>query len=168
MRLNLILARTRQGVIGLNNKLPWHLPEDLAHFKCTTMGCPVIMGRKTWSSLPDKFRPLPGRPNIVLTRDGMFCAPGANVAVTLPLALNHCKFMQGHGEAWVIGGAEIYALAAPFAHRAVVTEIDLDVPGDAFAPVLDESTGWSEVSREEHISAKGVAYRFITLNNLKS
>lgn len=167
MRLNLIFARANNGVIGYENSLPWYFAEDMAHFKKMTSGCPVIMGRKTWNTLTDRYRPLPGRPNIVLTRDSLFNAPGATVAVTFPLALNHCNFMQGHDDVWVIGGAEIYALAAPYAHRAMVTEIDLNVPGDTFAPVLDESTGWSEVSREEHISAKGVVYRFITLNNLK-
>ena len=99
MRLHLILARAANGVIGKEGKLPWHLPEDLAHFKRVTMGCPVIMGRKTWDSLPPKFRPLPGRANIVITRDGEWKAAGAERAASLPQALALCAHQP---QAWVL------------------------------------------------------------------
>jgi dihydrofolate reductase len=159
MRLNLIFARARNGVIGADNTLPWHLPEDLAHFKRTTLGCPVIMGRKTWDSLPPRFRPLPGRTNVVVSRQPDWQAPGASTAASLEQALHLCEPAP---EVWVIGGAQLYALALPRAHSAVVTELDLDVAGDAYAPVFD--SGWHEVAREEHVAGSGLAYRFITLN----
>jgi dihydrofolate reductase len=129
-------------VIGRDNRLPWHLPEDLAHFKRTTLGCPVIMGRKTWDSLPSKFRPLPGRLNIVVTRDAGFVADGASVALSLEAARDLCP---AGGTAWVIGGAQIYAQALPLASEVVVTEIAQDFEGDAFAPVLGSE--WREAAR---------------------
>lgn len=156
-RLNLIYARSRNGVIGRDNTLPWHLPEDLAHFKRQTLGCPVIMGRKTWDSLPPKFRPLPGRPNIVISRDPAWHADGAHSASTLQSALAWCA---DHPEVWVIGGAQIYALALPLAQRVVVTEIDADFEGDAFAPALDAA--WAETARECHTAASGLAFSFVT------
>ncbi len=158
MRLHLIFARARNGVIGRDNTLPWHLPEDLAHFKRTTLGCPVIMGRKTWDSLPPRFRPLPGRTNVVISRQPGWAAPGACTAATLDEALVACA---GAPDVWVIGGAQIYALALPRAHSAVVTELDIEVQGDAFAPTFDAS--WIETAREEHVAANGTPYRFITL-----
>jgi dihydrofolate reductase len=166
MQLHLIFSRSRNGVIGHNNSMPWHLPEDLAHFKRATLGCPVIMGRKTWDSLPAKFRPLPGRSNIVITRQSDWCASetrsaeGTSVvrAADLPSALQLCAAAP---VAWIIGGAQIYAQAEPLAQRAVVTEIDLDVPGDAFAPSFGPQ--WVETQREELCSAQGLRYRFITL-----
>lgn len=156
-RLNLIYARARNGVIGRDNTLPWHLPEDLAHFKRQTLGCPVIMGRKTWDSLPPRFRPLPGRPNIVISRAPDWRADGALSATTLESALAWCA---GHPEVWVIGGAQIYALALPLAQRVVVTEIDADFDGDAFAPTLD--TAWAETARERHTAASGLGFSFVT------
>lgn len=156
-RLNLIYARARNGVIGKDNQLPWHLPEDLAHFKRTTLGCPVIMGRKTWESLPPRFRPLPGRPNIVVSRDPGFVAEGARVARTLEAAQNLC---EPGTDAWVIGGAQIYAQALPLARRVVVTEIDQDFEGDAHAPVLGPE--WQATSREAHTSASGLPFAFVT------
>ena len=155
-RLHLIYARAANGVIGANNTLPWHLPEDLAHFKRHTLGCPVIMGRKTWDSLPHKFRPLPGRLNLVVTRQSDWQAQGAQAAASLQDALAQCGNAP---DAWVIGGAQIYAQALALAHSVVVTEIDLQVQGDAFAPELDAD--WRESSRESHISAKGLAYSFL-------
>ncbi|OGB81549.1 MAG: dihydrofolate reductase, partial [Burkholderiales bacterium RIFOXYC12_FULL_60_6] len=131
MKLNLIFARARNGVIGSNNTLPWHLPEDMAHFKRSTLGCPVIMGRKTWDSLPTKFRPLPGRLNVVVTRQDNWQAEGAVVANSLEAA---CAACPAESTAWVIGGAELYAQALALADTAVVTEIDADYEGDAFAP----------------------------------
>ncbi|NPC55567.1 dihydrofolate reductase [Caenimonas soli] len=160
MKLGLIYARARNGVIGKGGTLPWHLPEDLAHFKRLTMGCPVIMGRKTWDSLPPKFRPLPGRPNIVITRDAGWTAAGAQRAASLREALAQCEH---HPQAWVIGGAQIYAQALSLADTAEVTELDADFEGDAFAPEL--SAPWKQVARESHISAGGVHYSFVTYQN---
>jgi len=156
-RLNLIYARAHNGVIGKDNQLPWHLPEDLAHFKRTTLGCPVIMGRKTWDSLPPKFRPLPGRLNIVVTRDRNWVADGASVAHSLEEARALCP---PDTDAWVIGGAQIYTQALPLASRVVVTEIERDFDGDAFAPVLDAV--WQETARESHVSASDLPFAFVT------
>ena len=160
MRLHLIFARARNGVIGRDNTLPWHLPEDLAHFKRTTLGCPVIMGRKTWDSLPPRFRPLPGRTNVVISRQAQWEQQGALTAPTLQAALLACGQAS---DVWVIGGAQIYALALPMAHSAVITELDLEVAGDAFAPSF--MAPWQETQREEHVAANGTAYRFITMVN---
>jgi len=157
MKLHLIYARASNGVIGADNRLPWHLPEDLAHFKRTTFGCPVIMGRKTWDSLPPKFRPLPGRLNVVVTRQTDWQAQGATVAHSLPQAMTLCP---DDADAWVIGGAEIYAQAAPLASTAVVTEIDQAFDGDAFAPELGPC--WSEVARQSVAAANGLTFSFVT------
>ena len=161
MKLKLIYARAANGVIGLNNQMPWHLPEDLAHFKRTTLGCPVLMGRKTWESIPAKFRPLPGRADLVSTRQPDWQSEGSHVVHSLEegltLALAHCP--EGK-DLWVMGGAEIYAQAAPIAEEAVVTEIDADYEGDAFAPQL--GAGWQEISRESHVSSTGLKFSFVT------
>ncbi len=161
MKLKLIYAQAANGVIGLNNQMPWHLPEDLAHFKRTTLGCPVLMGRKTWESIPAKFRPLPGRANLVITRQADWQAEGALVVHSLEeglsLALAHCP--EGK-DLWVMGGAEIYAQAVDIAEEAVVTEIDAQYEGDAFAPKLNSA--WQEVSRESHVSTTGLKYSFVT------
>ncbi|WP_408594362.1 dihydrofolate reductase [Limnohabitans sp.] len=161
MGLNLIFARARNGVIGRDNMLPWHLPEDLAHFKQTTLGQPVIMGRKTWESLPQKFRPLPGRTNIVVTRQRDWQADGAWVAHSLAQAVELCP---PGTPAWVIGGAEVYAQALPLATTAVVTEIEADFEGDAFAPRFDSS--WQETSRVSGLAANGLHYHFVTLKRV--
>jgi dihydrofolate reductase len=158
MQLHLIFARTKSGVIGKDGGLPWHLPEDLAHFKRATLGCPVIMGRKTWDSLPAKFRPLPGRANVVVTRQADWQAVGALRADSMQSAMALCGAAEN---VWVIGGAQLYALALPLAHSAVVTEIDMDVAGDAFAPSFGPQ--WRETAREEHTAVNGLPYRFITL-----
>ena len=160
MKLHLIYARARNGVIGVNNQLPWHLPEDLAHFKRATLGCPVIMGRKTWDSLPPKFRPLPGRLNVVVTRQADWQAPGVLRAGSITEAMQLCP---PETDAWVMGGAEIYAQALPWASTAVVTEIDQDFEGDAFAPALNAD--WQEVARESHTSAQGLPFSFVTYQN---
>nr|WP_315494741.1 dihydrofolate reductase [uncultured Rhodoferax sp.] len=156
-RLHLIYARAANGVIGVNGTLPWHLPEDLAHFKRTTLGCPVIMGRKTWDSLPPKFRPLPGRTNIVVTRQPDWHETGAQPAPDLRKALQLC---EQSADVWVIGGAQLYALAEPLASTAVVTEIEQDFAGDAFAPTLGEA--WKETARERQVAANGLAFSFVT------
>ena len=160
MKLGLIYAQARNGVIGKGGVLPWHLPEDLAHFKRTTMGAPVIMGRKTWDSLPPRFRPLPGRRNVVITRDAQWQAAGAERAGTLGEAIALCA---GAETAWITGGAEIFRLAIPHAHVAVVTEIDADFEGDVHAPELGPA--WKETARERHVAANGIAFSFVTYEN---
>ena len=158
--LNIIFARAANGVIGKDNTLPWRLPEDMAHFKRTTLGSPVIMGRKTWDSLPPKFRPLPGRQNIVVTHQADWQAAGAQRAGSLAEAASLCP---DSSEAWVAGGAQIYALAVPLATRAVVTEIDADFDGDAYAPQFGAE--WKETARERHVSATGLPFSFVTYYN---
>ncbi|MBQ9579094.1 MAG: dihydrofolate reductase [Ottowia sp.] len=158
-RLGLIWAQARGRVIGRGGALPWHLPEDLAHFKRTTAGCPVIMGRRTWDSLPARFRPLPGRQNIVLTRRSDWAADGAQRAASLEEAL---QLACGAPRAWVIGGAQLYAHAIARADQLCITEIDLDVEGgDAFAPALGHE--WREVERSTHTAASGLHYSLVRL-----
>lgn len=155
--IQLIFARAANGVIGRDNALPWHLPEDMAHFRALTQGCPVIMGRKTWDSLPARFRPLPGRRNIVVTRQGDWTATGAQTAGGIAQALALCG---DAAEVWVIGGAQVYAAALPLAQIAEVTEIHRDFEGDAFAPVLDPAD-WHETARQDATAADGLPYSFV-------
>ncbi len=165
MQLNLIYARARNGVIGKDGKMPWHLPEDLAHFKRTTLGCPVIMGRKTWDSVPPQFKPLPGRTNVVVTRQSDWHEDGALPAHDMLEALSICEHMSAildnnPEQVWIIGGAQIYEQALPLAKRVIVTEIDADFEGDAFAPAL--GTDWRETARESHTSKTGLNFSFVT------
>ena len=155
-RIGLIFARAENGVIGKDGAMPWHLPEDLAHFKRVTQGYPIIMGRRTWVSLPPRFRPLPGRRNIVLTRQPDWHAQGAETARDLPEAIGLCADAP---LAWIIGGAQIYAQAEPLAHIAEVTEIHAPFAGDALAPTL--GAGWHEIARDAHTSAQGLRYSFV-------
>ena len=157
MPLHLIYARAANGVIGKDNRLPWHIPEDMAHFKQLTQGCPVVMGRKTWDSLPLRFRPLPGRTNIVVTRQGDWQAEGAHRAGSLAEALALCDAGK---TVWIIGGAQIYAEALPLADCVEVTEIAQDFDGDAYAPVLGPE--WVETAREHHVSTNGLPFSFVT------
>ncbi len=156
--LGLIWAQTRNGVIGANGVMPWHLPEDLAHFRTVTRASTVIMGRRTWDSLPERFRPLPGRQNIVITRQRDWAAEGASVAHTLEDAL-----VLAEGPVWVIGGAEIYQLALPVAEILVVTEIDAEIVGDTLAPVI--TAEWTEAEQQQPSgwlsSSDGLQYRFV-------
>jgi dihydrofolate reductase len=140
-RISLIVARARNGVIGREGTLPWRLPEDLAHFKRTTMGQPIVMGRKTWESIG---RPLPGRRNIVVSRQAGFMAPGAEVAPSLDAAIARCA---DAAEVFVIGGEQLYREALPRAQRLLVTEIDADFEGDTFFPQIDKRL-WREAARE--------------------
>ena len=156
-RIGLIWAQARGGVIGKDGVMPWHLPEDLAHFRRVTQGHPVIMGRRTWDSIPPRFRPLPGRRNIVVTRQPDWREIGAEPAPSLGDALQVC---EQSAEAWVIGGAQIYAQALPLADRLVVTEIDADVAGDAFAPAIGAE--WREVGRDERLAANGWRLAFVS------
>lgn len=157
-RLTLIAAVARNRAIGLNNQLPWHLPEDLKHFRNVTRGHPVIMGRKTWESLPDSFRPLPGRLNLVMSRQKDYEAPGARKVDSLSEAL---AVVSNTPEAFVIGGAELYAQALPQANRLILTEVETDVAGDAWFPEFDR-TLWLESSREVHVSQQGLTFAFVT------
>ena len=162
MNINLIFARSSNGVIGINNAMPWHLPEDLAHFKKLTLGCPVIMGRKTWDSLPAKFRPLPGRTNVVITRQADWQVTGAQTAGSLTDALAIC---QAASDVWIIGGAQIYVQAEPLAHRIEVTHIDKTYDGDAFAPTLGKQ--WQQSQKQDHVSSTGLNFSFITYTRQK-
>jgi dihydrofolate reductase len=157
MKIGLVYARAANGVIGKAGVLPWHLPEDLAHFRQVTMGAPVVMGRKTWESLPPRFRPLPGRRNIVVTRRHGWQAPGAELVHSLPEALALCA---SEPQVWVIGGAEIFAQAMPLAHVLEVTEIDRDFEGDVTMP--EPGAQWVEAGRERHRAAAGFDYSFVT------
>jgi len=155
-RLGLVWAEAH-GVIGFDGGMPWHLPEDLKHFRAVTGSDPVVMGRRTWESLPDRFRPLPGRANIVVTRQSDWATPGAQRAGSLEQAL--CA--AGEGAVWVIGGGELYRAAIGLADTLEVTEIDLVVQGDAFAPARDGFTVVAAGDWQE--SAGGLRYRFLTL-----
>ena len=157
MELALIYARAANGTIGKDGAMPWHLPEDLAHFKRLTTGCPVIMGRKTWDSLPARFRPLPGRRNIVITRQPDWHENGVQRTSSLREALQIC---EQDTIAWVMGGAQIYAQALPWADRVEVTEIAQDFEGDAFAPVLGPE--WVPTAREDHVGAGGLPFSFVS------
>jgi len=158
MPLHLIYARSRNNVIGKDGDLPWHLPEDLAHFKRTTLGQAVVMGRVTWESIPEKFRPLPGRRNVVVSRQTDYVAAGATMVTSLTDAL---ALFPADEVVWLIGGAQLYAHALPLAAQLVVTEIDADFEGDAFAPTLGPE--WVETERSQHASAQGLAYSLVTL-----
>lgn len=148
IRLSLMVAKASNRVIGRNNKLPWYLPNDLKYFKQVTFGKPVIMGRKTWDSLG---KPLPGRTNIVITRQPDFQAEGAKVVATLEEAVTMAEnvaFIEGQDEAVVMGGAEIYALALPKADRLYLTEVHAEVDGDTWFPEYDTAE-WKEIGRED-------------------
>jgi dihydrofolate reductase len=148
-RLALIAAVARNGTIGGDNRLLWRLPEDARFFRAQTLGCPVIMGRRTWESLPERFRPLPGRINIVVTRQAGWSAPGAVTAPDLDAALTAASAAP---RVFVIGGAELYAAALPRADELVLTEIDADFDGGARFPAWDRSD-FVETSRERHHAA---------------
>lgn len=153
-RVYLVAAVAANGVIGASGKMPWHLPEDLRHFKALTLGHPVIMGRKTWESLG---KPLPGRENIVVTRSPGYAAPGASVAGSLEGALAFCA---GEPVAFVIGGGELYAQALPLADGLVLTEIQRVYAGDTYFPSLDRSA-WHETQRKPQTGADGLRYDFV-------
>ncbi len=156
MTVSMIVAMASGNVIGIENKLPWHLSADLKYFKSVTMGKPIIMGRKTFESIG---RPLPGRRNLVITRDTAWSADGVDVFHTPEAAL---AAVSGVDEAMVIGGAEIYALLLPFTHKLYVTEVALDVKGDAHFPVI-EVGDWRETSRDSFDAEDTQpAYSFVT------
>jgi dihydrofolate reductase len=156
VRLSLVAAVARHGVIGRNDAIPWQIPEDLARFRALTTGHPVVMGRRTWDSLPDPFRPLPGRRNVVVTRNPGWQADGAERAGSLDDAV---RLLSGAPSVFVIGGAQLYATALPIADELLLTGIDLDVQGDTFFPPFDHAV-FEEVAREPHVSEAGVPFAF--------
>jgi dihydrofolate reductase len=157
--VGLVWAQAQDRVIGRSGVMPWHLPEDLRHFRQTTAGATVVMGRTTWLSLPERFRPLPGRRNVVLSRQDGFSAPGAIVRRSLEEALAGASADE---RVWVIGGGQVYTAAMPWADRLVVTEIDAAVDGDTRAPCIDDTWQRTAVDPREgwHTSVTGLAYRF--------
>ena len=149
-----VVAHSKNRVIGRDGDLPWHLPTDMRRFRELTTGHAVVMGRKTYESLPDRFRPLPNRRNLVLSRDPGYVAPGAEVFEDLASALAACK-----GDCFVIGGGATYEQALAVADRVYATEIDADVDGDTFFPELP---GWREVESSEPEAENGHTFSFIT------
>lgn len=159
MKVGAIWAEANEGAIGRGGTMPWHLPEDLAHFRQVTLGAPVIMGRRTWESLPERFRPLPGRENIVVTRDASYEARGASVRSSLEHAIQAAA-AGGADAAWIMGGGELYRSAMPFADELVVTRIELDVPdADTFAPEIGGEWRLADPG-DSRVSATGLGYRF--------
>ena len=155
-RLALIAAVARNRVIGRGGELVWRESADQQHFRRVTLGCPVIMGRKTWDSLPARFRPLPGRRNVVVTRNAGWHGEGAERAGSLAEAL---LLAQDAGTVFVIGGAELYALALPQADELVLTEIDAELDGDVFFPDWPRER-FALAASEPHVSDSGIGYRF--------
>lgn len=153
--LSLIVAIAQNNVIGINNTLPWHLPEDLKRFRALTMGHHIIMGRRTYESLG---RLLPGRTTVIVTRNSDYVVEGAIVVHSLNDAISACG---DDAEAFLIGGAELYQQGLQYAHKLYMTKVDLDVVGDAFFPVWDNRV-WLEESREHHISENGLVYSYVT------
>jgi dihydrofolate reductase len=153
MAVSLVVAYARNGVIGRDGDLPWHLPSDMKHFRELTTGGTVVMGRKTYASIPEKFRPLPRRRNIVLSRNARFRAPGAEVYPSLPAALDACG-----RDCFVIGGGTTYAEALPHALRVYATEVAEEVEGDTFFPALGEED-WACVSGGEPVAENGHEFR---------
>lgn len=159
-QISLIAALGKDRVIGKDNGLLWHLPDDLKRFKERTMGHPVIMGRKTWDSIPFRFRPLPGRTNIIITTIEGYPAENAVVAHSFPEALSYAKEAPGAEEIFVIGGGEIYRAALPFASRLYLTLVDDNTPGTVTFPDYPEFV--NELEREDH-SENGISYSWVTL-----
>jgi len=159
MIISLIVAMDRNRVIGFHNRLPWHLPSDLKHFKAVTMGKPIIMGRKTFESIG---KPLPGRRNMILTRNKDYNANGVDVFSSLQEALAAVEDLK---EVMIIGGGSIYSEALPFASRIYLTTVDYQFAGDTFFPKIDEAQ-WIESNREDHLVDDNNPYPYssVTLN----
>jgi dihydrofolate reductase len=155
--VTLVAAVARNGVIGRDGGVPWHLPEDLAHFKRLTTGHAVVMGRKTWESIPERFRPLPDRRNVVVTRNPVWRADGAERAGSVEEAL---RLLEDEPHVFVIGGADVYADALPYADELALTEIDAEIEGDAFFPTWDRGV-FEEVDRVEHAGHE-TPFAFVT------
>jgi len=155
-KIYLVAAVAANGVIGRGGQLPWRLPEDLQHFKTVTLGHPVIMGRRTWESL-GKYRPLPGRDNIVVTRNRAYDAPGAKVADSLASALAMCA---GKDRVSIIGGQQLFAESLPIADGLDLTEIHRDYEGDTWFPPFDRAK-WKATKREAHTARDGMRFDFV-------
>ncbi len=158
MNVSLVAAVARGGVIGRDGGIPWRLPEDMARFKALTTRHAVVMGRRTWDSLPERFRPLPDRRNVVVTRSKEWAADGAERAASLEDAL---RLLDDEERVFVIGGGEIYAAALPFADELLLTEIDHDVEGDTYFPEFDRDE-FEQTSRGAQLSCTGVRFAFVT------
>ena len=154
-----VVAMADNGVIGMAGDIPWRIPDDMKRFKALTLGKPVVMGRKTWESLPK--RPLPGRTNIVVTRDAAYRADGAVVAPSLDAALVRAR-AENPTQIAIVGGAEIYKAALPLAARIELTQVHVQVPGDTHLPPFD-SAQWRETARAEHATPQGLRYSYVTL-----
>lgn len=157
--IRLVVAYAANRCIGKDNALPWRLPSDLQHFKRVTMGLPIIMGRKTWESLG---RPLPGRPNLVISRNADYDAPGAQVYTDLDSALADCS---DHATVCVIGGEQLFRLALPVADELIATEIHADVDGDTFFPELPAAS-WTQVERLPQPAENGLEFDFVTYQRI--
>ena len=157
-RVALVLARAANGVIGADGGIPWRIPEDMRRFKAITMGKPILMGRKTWDSFPKK--PLPGRTNIVITRDRALRADGAIVVHSLEEGLARAG-SEATEEIAIVGGAEIYRLALPRASIVHLTEVHTDAEGDVSMPPFGPE--WRETVREDHATPEGLRYSYVTL-----
>ncbi len=158
MKVSLVAAVARGGVIGRAGAIPWRLPEDVAHFKELTTGHAVVMGRRTWDSIPERFRPLPDRRNVVVTRQAEWQAAGAERASSVEHAL---ELLAGEAHVFIVGGAEIYAAALSFADELVLTEIDLEAEGDTHCPAWDRSA-FVEAARAEHTAQDGTRFAIVT------
>jgi dihydrofolate reductase len=158
MKISLVAAIAENGVIGKNNDLPWHLPDDMKFFMETTKGHYVILGRKNYESLPKKYQPLPNRTNVIVTRQSGYHAPGCLIVNSIEEAILVARD-NGEREAMVIGGSEIYALSLPFADRLYLTEIKAAVDGDVTFPKFDK-TEWKEISRVHHSQDARHAFAF--------
>ncbi|WP_372872975.1 type 3 dihydrofolate reductase [Shewanella sp.] len=156
MRIAMIAAMANNRVIGKDNQMPWHLPEDLKHFKAMTLGKPVVMGRKTFESIG---RPLPGRHNIVISRQAHYPCEGVSLVSSFEEAINVAGDCE---ELVVIGGGQLYKTLLPCADKLYLTEIVLDVEGDTHFPDWDDGS-WEAIETTQHVSDKGLEYRFITL-----
>jgi dihydrofolate reductase len=158
--LSIIVAVSKNGVIGVNNTLPWHLPEDLKRFKALTMGHHIVMGRKTFESLG---RLLPGRTSVIVSRNRHYQVEGAIVVASLEEAMNCCK---DDDEAFLIGGAQMYQVGISLADKLYITEVDVDVDGDAYMPEIDYSQ-WELQEKVEHISSNGLKYCYLIYSSIK-
>jgi dihydrofolate reductase len=157
VKVSLVAAVARGGVIGVAGGLPWRIPEDMRRFRELTMGQPVVMGRRTWDSLPEAFRPLPGRRNVVVTRNANWHGDGAERVHSLDDAL---RLLEGERHVFVIGGGQLYAEAISRADELLLTEVGEEHEGDTFFPAWDRDA-FEETSREEHVSESGVPFAFV-------
>lgn len=155
MSLALIAGMAKNNCIGKNNTLPWHIPEDLKHFRDITTGKVVLMGRKTWESIPEKYRPLPNRTNIVVSRQTDYVVPEG---VELYHSIEDALAAHQHEDVISMGGEQIYHLTLPYADTLYITHIDQEVDGDTFFPDIDEST-WKETARDDHDGFSFVTYK---------